>query len=394
MSLNQFELKIVLQYFDSLNDYINFSKTCKLNKEILSVCEYNPISIKSFDEFIILSQLFENLKYYHVYNEDDYYVKSTLKANQIEKIIWWIPKSINFIKNNPISRNIYKSMILNADDFNNNFSLDIFPHLHSIRINKNLDSKRFVEYLNEYNENNKILKPNVIDFSYLFNLTEFSEGLIKSLINNYNYNEIILPKSIVKIRALAFNSLLFNKINLIDLNNLESLGDYSFKDCINLEKIVFNDNAKIKIIPDSCFMTCTKLTEIHLPSCITEIQRKAFIECSNLININLTDLNLKIIEKYAFYNTNIPKIKLKHLEILEDNVFNKCDNLRKIDLYECNKLTEFYGFRSSNNLNKIKLPPSLKIIKNCRFTSNNLKINISDLNNLELIESSTINDNK
>ena len=216
MSLNQFELKIILQYFDSLNDYINFYKTCKLNKEILSIYEYNPISIKSLDEFKIFIQLFENLKYYHIYNKDDFMLNYKIKS-KLEKIVWWIPKTMNFIKETNISQNIYKSIILNTDNFNNDFSLNIFPYLHSIRIYKNLYSKRFIEYLNEYNENNKILKPNIIDFSYLFNLTEFSEGLTKSLNNNYNYNEIILPKSIVKIRALAFNSLLVNNINLINI---------------------------------------------------------------------------------------------------------------------------------------------------------------------------------
>ena len=85
-------------------------------------------------------------------------------------------------------------------------------------------------------------------------------------------------------------------------------------------------------------------------------------------------------------------MKLNNLEILGSNVFGRCNNLRKIDLYECNKLTELYGFRTTNNLNELKLPSSLKIIKNCRIITNNkLNINISDLNNLELIESSIIN---
>ncbi len=64
-----------------------------------------------------------------------------------------------------------------------------------------------------------------------------------------------------------------------------SIGDYSFDDCSNLDRVIISDS--VTKIGKGAFEECTSLEDITIPDSVTKIDANAFAECSNLEKITI-----------------------------------------------------------------------------------------------------------
>ena len=62
-------------------------------------------------------------------------------------------------------------------------------------------------------------------------------------------------------------------------SSVQTIGEWVFFECRNLEEIIFEEPCQIKKLEKACFANCSNLRKINLPSSIEEIDRYAFSAC-------------------------------------------------------------------------------------------------------------------
>ncbi len=142
----------------------------------------------------------------------------------------------------------------------------------------------------------------------------------------------------------------------------------------------------VKKINSRTFMNKSDLKKVKLGNNIVEIERLAFLDCHNLLEINLD--NVEIIGRNAFENcSSLNKINLNLCDIL-GGTFMGCSNLEIINLNNTISIGS-YAF-AYTNINFITIPASCNLVYNNSFYKcNNLnKIYIS---NIELLNDPYLN---
>lgn len=121
-------------------------------------------------------------------------------------------------------------------------------------------------------------------------------------------------------------------------NGVEEIGSNAFRWCYNLEKVTMPDTGK-KI--EACAFEETAIKEMKIPDGITRIEVATFYCCSNLETVEIPD-SVTELSADSFWGC----VKLTEVVLPE--------NLEKIGYYAFNH----------TGLNKINVPPSVKIIDN------------------------------
>lgn len=192
---------------------------------------------------------------------------------------------------------------------------------------------------------------------------------------------INIPKNLEKIGKNAFYGC--ELLTSIDIpESVNKIGDYVFEGCNALETInvdgknknyssedgiLFNkDKSTLIKFPES-----SKITEYVLPDSVNEIYNWAFIGCSNITSIDISEKNLKKIGEDAFYycvrieNMVIPE----GIEKLDGAAFGYCVALKKITLPESLKSIGSYCFYGCTSLENVELPDKLEKIEDHAFYS-------------------------
>ena len=231
LTLTQNELMIVGKYFNTIQDYINITKTCKTYNQILKLYKTNFIPISTQQEF----ELFENIETYTVYTTKD------LKIDDI-KTISYKQTYLSEAEKNKDKDITYKHVILN------------------------------------YNLNVEHLSPNT-------NITSISYSCFKKC---QTLKSIVLPYSITKIGKCCFRHC--KNLKTVDLNMckyLKEIPDYCFKNCDKLENVILPTG--ITRIGKYCFKNCDKLENINLDvyKNLVELGKSCFEHCVKFENIIL-----------------------------------------------------------------------------------------------------------
>lgn len=144
----------------------------------------------------------------------------------------------------------------------------------------------------------------------------------------------------------------YKKIKEVSIpKNIKQFGIGLFSNKEFLEKVYFEKDSKVTIIPDYCFKNCLKLKKINLPSNLVTIDKKAFLNCISLETLELLD-SIIYVDSTAFdgfkeYQKIITPIELKkpitckaqiilkdkNKNIINDNKFNKLNELDDILKY-------------------------------------------------------------
>ncbi|MDE6656569.1 MAG: leucine-rich repeat domain-containing protein, partial [Anaeroplasmataceae bacterium] len=123
-----------------------------------------------------------------------------------------------------------------------------------------------------------------------------------SIANQLEY-EFYIPKNLKK----------------VTLNNIETIGDYSFSNVKTLEHVVIeNNNTKLTTILEHAFDGASNLLDLFIPNTVSTIDGYAFANCSSLETVvfETNNTGLKTIPEYAFANDE-KIVNMKVAESLE-----------------------------------------------------------------------------
>lgn len=154
----------------------------------------------------------------------------------------------------------------------------------------------------------------------------------------------------------------------IELPQLKNIGEWTFARCPNLTKVIIQDGPQI--IPYCLFYQSDRLTEVKLPSTVTEIGDYAFSGCSNLNSIIIPD-SVQIIQEYAFYGCFLmDSIKIPNfVHTIKKYAFRGDSNLTYMELPEMIEVLDTAVFRECD-LREIVIPESVKKLNYAVFWGN------------------------
>ena len=144
-------------------------------------------------------------------------------------------------------------------------------------------------------------------------------------------------------------------------NNVTSIGDYVFEDCIRLKSIIIPNS--VTSIGSYAFYNCRSLTSITIGNSVTSIGDYAFMECSSLTSIIIPD-NVVSLGSYTFQN---------------------CISLRSVTIGNSVTSIRSYAFMGCHNLTSVTIGNSVTSIgdsafQNCRsLTSIDIPNNVTSI---------------
>ncbi len=115
-------------------------------------------------------------------------------------------------------------------------------------------------------------------------------------------------------------------LKTLDLSKIDTVGEYAFRNCKALEKVVLGNNKLI--VKLGCFEGCTKLSSIDLDY-VENIQSRAFYGCTSLGSVNLT--RVRHIDSDAFIGcTGLTSLNLPAVNSIGKNAFDGCSSLTTV----------------------------------------------------------------
>lgn len=176
---------------------------------------------------------------------------------------------------------------------------------------------------------------NLIDVFFPVTGTEFMSGIEAigpyAFDNCRNLQRIILPQSLTFMGDGAFRECSnLKKINIP--SKVTAIKNYSFEGCTSLEKIDIQGD--ISDIGACAFIFCTRLKNIDFPKKVTTVQWGTFSGCSSLKEIDLSQSSIQHIENEAFLEcTNLEDIQFpSSLLSIDEMSFSNCLSLRNINI--------------------------------------------------------------
>ena len=209
--------------------------------------------------------------------------------------------------------------------------------------------------------------------SYVHSFEVYDENGYRSTLNDclfplaylYNLKTVVLPDF-----YKDYNFSLMGCRNLTTAkmpDNLEKIGNNTFKDCSSLVDISLSPT--ITSIGEYAFSGCSSLTEIQIPNNVTYIGKYAFHGCSSLKGINvptgLVNISASTFENCAnleyFFNYN-------YIESIGDRAFAGCSKLTRIvNLFVGSPSIGTYVFENCKSLKSVWVPENMKTLPRGMF---------------------------
>ena len=162
----------------------------------------------------------------------------------------------------------------------------------------------------------------------------------------------------------------------------------AFMLCSNLTSVTFGDNSQLTTIGSEAFYYCENLTSIEIPSSVTTIGYGAFYRCDKLTSVTFGDNSqLTTIGSEAFYYCeNLTSIEIpSSVTTIGYGAFYDCGKLTSVTFEENSQLTTIgsYAFFSCSKLTSIEIPNSVTMIGSYAFSG------CSNLTSIEIPSSVT-----
>lgn len=194
----------------------------------------------------------------------------------------------------------------------------------------------YVHSFEVYDENGyrSTLNDCLFPLAYLYNLkTVVLPDLYKdynfSLMGCRNLTTAKMPDNLEKIGNNTFKDC--SSLEDIRISpTVTSIGEYAFEGCSSLEALQLPYG--ITILEDAVFADCSSLKEINIPSSVTTIGDWAFENCRSLTSITIPD-NVTSIGESAFGGcSNLKSLNLPaNLNTIREKAFNGCTSLTRIN---------------------------------------------------------------
>lgn len=208
--------------------------------------------------------------------------------------------------------------------------------------------------------------------SYVHSFEVYDENGYRSTLNDclfplaylYNLKTVVLP-DLYK----DYNFSLMGCRNLTTAkmpDNLEKIGNNTFKDCSSLVDIRISPT--VTSIGEYAFSGCSSLTEIQIPNNVTYIGKYAFYGCSSLKYISIPE-GLKNISASTFEDcSSLEALQLPYgITILEDAVFADCSSLKEINIPSSVTTIVDWAFENCRSLTSITIPDNVTSIGKSAF---------------------------
>lgn len=241
------------------------------------------------------------------------------------------------------------------------------------------------EFFSEFEiiENEEMLYP--VSITVVKNVyTEGNDYQIKKInmdiLSDSSVEYVIVPNGITEVDASFRRCDTLKEIQLPE--TVTKIGSQTFLNCGNLVAINVDENNKNYLSEDGVLFNKDK-TKLEyfpagkggtytIPNTVTEIQSLAFYKCGKLENIYFeSGINLKTIPSQAFaYCTKLTSIEIPaSVTYLDYQAFNNCSNLVTVS-FEDASLLEGFGnvvFSSCPLLETITIPASVRSLGNSCF---------------------------
>ncbi len=145
---------------------------------------------------------------------------------------------------------------------------------------------------------------------------------------------INMPAALETIGDYAFRgcSGLMGTLNLPE--GLTKIGSYAFQECSGLTEIYLPSTMKA-LIPGVIFTDCTGLQSVTISEGVEVIDRSTFSGCTSLKSVTLPE-SLTFLGGDAFFNTALETVRIPANTKLENNPFENCLSLIRIEIAEGN----------------------------------------------------------
>jgi len=118
----------------------------------------------------------------------------------------------------------------------------------------------------------------------------------------------VIPNEVVNINGYAFNHSKLTNITIP--NSVTNIQRNAFHNCTNLNSIILPDS--LIELGNGAFINCTNLKSVNIPSKITEVSSWTFGYCSSLQSMDIP-MNITTIGDYAFYLcSNLDAVVCRH----------------------------------------------------------------------------------
>ena len=153
---------------------------------------------------------------------------------------------------------------------------------------------------------------------------------------------------------------------VVILNGVTAIGDYSFNACTVLEKITIPSS--VNRIGKYAFYNCSALTDIPIPKSVSTISTYTFYNCSSLTDVYIPE-GVSTVESYAFYGcSNLQSINIpEKVATINEYTFYNCSNLKSIQLYDGITAIGKYAFYNCSSLKSIYLQDGIATIGDYAF---------------------------
>lgn len=141
----------------------------------------------------------------------------------------------------------------------------------------------------------------------------------------------------------------------------------------DIERIVIGD--KVRRLPRGLYTNNTNVTELTLPQSLEILDENAFSGCSNLRFIRLSD-NISIVSNYAFDGcTALADLHWPaSLREIGDAAFRNCESLKVVSLPEGTEKVNYYAFGGCKNVEKLYIASTITELGSACFEFNSTEV--------------------
>lgn len=196
----------------------------------------------------------------------------------------------------------------------------------------------------------------------------------------YEYEET--PRGIKILKFEDFDEPVVVIPNIIEGKKVFAVGNYAFKGCVGIEKIIVSDG--IEILGNGVFVNCRELKEVVLPATLRSIgttdptgcpkilgsqtKFEGAFEYSGLEEITIPD-NIKSIGENTFAGCSCLKrvVYAGRMREIKENTFRWCKSLKEIILPGELETIRISAFEGCESLHNIDLPEGVVSIEEGAF---------------------------